>query len=108
MDPVGEAMMHPEDKQLLATIRRHWHFVSYAKPRRHRGEARAPRTELRRLIALGFIEVRTVTISGWRGDARVMHTQQPRIEARLTAQGEDVRTAQDWHDGDMSRVKFNG
>ncbi len=86
--------MRPEDKQLLASIRRTWAFVAYAKPRRHRGDGPAPRVALRRLIGLGFIEVRTVTISHWKSDPRVVENSQPRIEARLTDQGIDVRRAQ--------------
>jgi hypothetical protein len=87
-------MMRPEDRQLLQSVRKTWAFVSYAKPRRHRGDAHAPRASLRRLVALGFIEVRTVTIAHWKSDPRVVDVSTPRIEARLTAQGLDVREAQ--------------
>jgi hypothetical protein len=83
-----------KDRQLLAAIRRTWHFVGYSSPAGHRGE-RAPRATLRHLIALGFIEVRTVTISNWRSIPRIEDGRKgPYVEARLTDQGLDVRRAQ--------------
>lgn len=86
--------MKNEDKQLLRTIEGSWGFVSHAN--RQRAEKYPPRPALRRLIALGFIEVRTVTISNWLSDPRIAPEHRgPTIEARLTAQGADVRTAQD-------------
>ena len=86
--------MTPKDRQLLATIRRTWHFVGYSSSAGHRGE-RAPRAGLKHLIALGFIEVRTVTISNWLSDPRIEDRRKgPYVEARLTDQGNDVRRAQ--------------
>ena len=85
--------MKDEDKRLLATIRVGWHFVAYTQ--RTRTEGFPPKPALKRLIALGFIEVRTVTISNWLSDPRIEDgLRGPYIEARLTDQGLDVRRAQ--------------
>ena len=86
--------MTDKDRQLLAAIRRTWHFVGYSTSAGHRGE-RAPRANLKHLIALGLIEVRTVTISNWLTNPRIEDKRKgPYVEARLTPQGRDVRTAQ--------------
>lgn len=86
--------MRDDDKRLLATMRiGGWHFVAYAQ--RTRTEGFPPKPALRRLIALGFIEVRTVTISNWLSDPRIDDGRLgPYIEARLTDQGLDVQRAQ--------------
>jgi hypothetical protein len=82
-----------EDKRLLSTIRIGWHFVAYTQ--RTRTEGFPPKPALKRLIALGFIEVRTVTISNWLSNPRIESEHRgPYIEARLTDQGQDVREAQ--------------
>ena len=85
--------MRDEDKRLLAAIRKTWHFVAYTQ--RTRTEPFPPKPALRRLIRLGFIEVRTVTISNWLSEPRIESEHRgPYIEARLTDQGRDVREAQ--------------
>lgn len=86
--------MKDEDKRLLRSFQMLWGFAGYTTATRHR-DGRAPRAALKRLIALGFIEVRTVTISNWLSDPRIEdHRIGPYVEVRLTHQGYDVRRAQ--------------
>lgn len=82
--------MKPEVRTLLQSISLEWTFVGYSAFR-----PRAKRTWLRALTTLGFIEVRTVTISNWIADPRIKDEHMsPYVEARLTPQGFDVKTAQ--------------
>jgi hypothetical protein len=85
--------MKEEDRRLLSTVRVGWHFVAYTQ--RTRTEGFPPKPGLRRLMRLGFIEVRTVTISNWLSNPRIEDGHRgPYIEARLTDQGRDVKRAQ--------------
>ena len=92
----GVTMKHV-DKALLSTLHQTWHYVGQSSrtTTRFGGDEHANRPALRRLIALGYVEVRTVTISHWLSEPRVTPRRKgPYVEARLTAQGLDVRRAQ--------------